>query len=333
MSHFLLSLCALAVLSTAQILSAAQAPPQKPPPPAERRNRPGPWDQDVLVHRIDTNGISTRMAVFDRAGVPTLCRWKDRLIAAHQHFPENDQPNFDKVAVRFSSDEGRTWSAPQVIRVDGLPAGYRFPFDPTLVPLPDGRVRLYFTSVQGRRIDEHRPAIYSAISTNGVDYLFEPGVRFAIEGRPVIDCAVVLHKEVFHLYAPDNGTRMPGPPREGAEPAEQPPAGAGYHATSKDGLKFSREQDATIDGARFRWLGNAQSDGTAITFYGTADGPGGNWIATSKDGVKWKLDQRRVRSAGPDPGAVTLRDGSLLVVGSGPPRPGTHSAERKRRAE
>jgi hypothetical protein len=219
----------------------------------------------------------------------------------------------------------------RVIRVDGLPEGFRFPFDPTLVPLPDGRMRLYFTSVQGRRIDEHRPAIYSAVSTNGLDYQFEPGVRFAIEGRPVIDCAVVLHQGIFHLYAPDNGTRLPGPPREGREPAGQPPIGTAYHATSKDGLKFAREKDVTIEGARFRWLGNAQTDGLEITFYGTADGRGGNWIALSKDGVNWKLAERQVRSAGADPGAVTLRDGSLLVVGTGPPRPGTPSAERRRR--
>ena len=317
--------CLFAVVLTGGEIEGAE------PSPADRRNRPGPWDQDVLVHRIDTNGVAQRLAVFERAGVPTLARWKDRLIAAHQHFPEDDNANFDKVAVHFSPDEGRTWTPPQVIQLQGLPEGMRSPFDPTLVPLPDGRIRLYFTSVRGRRIEEHRPAIYSAISTNGIDYLFEPGARFAVEGRPVIDCAVALHKGVFHLYAPDNGTRMPGGPPDKERPEEQPGAGTGYHATSNDGLKFTREADVTIAGARFRWLGNAQSDGSVITFYGTADGPGGRWMATSKDGANWKLEERAVRGAGPDPGAVKLRDGSLVVVGTGPPRPGTPSAERRRR--
>jgi hypothetical protein len=322
--------CGTGMLLAAQTMTGTEPPDRRGPSPAERRNRPGPWDQDVLVHRIDTNGVAQRLAVFERAGVPTVARWNDKLIAAYQYFPENDEPSFDKVAVRFSSDEGRTWTGPQVIRLEGLPEGFRFPFDPTLVPLPDGRVRLYFTSVQGRRIDEHRPAIYSAVSTNGIGYVFEPAARFAIEGRPVIDCAVVLHKGVFHLFAPDNGTRMPGSQGERADAAQRLRAGRGYHATSKDGLKFTREQDVTMESGRFRWLGNAQSDGKEITFYGTADGPGGNWIATSKDGVTWKLDERHVRSAGADPGAVLLGDGSLLVVGSGPPRPGTAGAEKRR---
>jgi hypothetical protein len=287
------------------------------------RHRPGPWDQDVLVYRITTNGLAERLAVFERAGVPTLAQLNDnRLIAAHQHFPENDEAHFDKVAVRFSTNSARTWSRPEVIRLDGLPEGMRFPFDPTLVPLPDGRVRLYFTSVRRRRIDEQPPAIYSAISSDGVRYAFEPGVRFGIEGRIVIDCAVVLHKEGFHLYAPDNGPAGRRPDQE-----DRRRIGVAYHATSHDGLKFTRQDDVTLD--RFHWLGNAQSDGRTITFYGTGDGPREKWIATSEDGAAWKITENRVPNIGADPGAVKLADGSLIVVATGPPRPGTPSAERR----
>jgi len=254
--------------------------------------------------------------------VPTLARLADgRLIAAHQHFPADNNSDFDKVAVRFSSDEGRTWTAPQVIRLAGLPQGMRFPFDPTLVPLPDGRVRLYFTSVKGRTFQDDRPAIYSAISSDGVDYTVEPGVRFGVEGRPVIDCAVVFHQGVFHLYAPDNG--VGGPPGMSAQRARE---GVGYHATSRDGLTFKRQPDLQIQGRR-RWLGNAQSDDEVIRFFGTAEGgpgrPGGVWSATSVDGNTWKLDEDFVSVPGADPGAVKLKDGGWLVVVTGPPRPGT----------
>ena len=299
---------------------------------------PGPWDADVIVYHSGAGTKIEKLATFERAGVPTIARLKDgRLMAAHQYFAENDTANFDKVAVHFSSDEGRTWTAAQVIKLDGFPEDMRFPFDPTLVPLPDGRVRLYFTSVAQRREQPALPAIHSAISSNGVDYTYEPGVRFGIEGRSVIDCAVVLYHGIFHLYAPDNGAQNQQDPRtRNGPPNMRPQDGVGYHATSKDGLNFTRQADVKIDGRR-RWLGNAQSDGQVITFYGTGEPygftptpgqRGGNlWMATSTDGQTWKLINSPLLM-GADPGAVSAKDGSLIIITTGEPRPGTPSANR-----
>lgn len=299
--------------------------PRRARPPDGRAHpgidRPGPWDHDVKVLRALGDGPAESLATFPRAGVPTVARLADgRLLAAHQHFPPHDDAAFDKVAVRTSSDEGRTWSAAQVIALEGLPAGLRFPFDPTLVPLPDGRVRLYFTSapLRGGPSGASLPSIHSAISKDGFAYVVEPGVRFAVEGRSVIDCAVVLHKGVFHLFAPDNGTGHPPAPGAPMPPeAERPRAGVGYHATSADGLAFTRQADVRIEG-RGRWLGNAQSDGASIVFLGTAEP--GLWMSTSPDGVTWTAPTSWSRIEGADPGLVRLRDGSWLVVVTGPPR-------------
>jgi hypothetical protein len=305
--------------------TAQQNTPPFHPEGRPNRDRPGPWNNDVLVYRVTSNVVE-QLATFPRAGVPTVARLKDgRLAAAHQHFPESDDANFDKVAVRFSSDEGRTWTEARVVRLEGLPQGMRFPFDPTLVPLPDGRVRLYFTSLKGRRFEEDRPAIYSAISSNALDFVFEPGVRFAIEGRPVIDCAVALHNGTFHLFAPDNGTAIThGPPRD------QSSESAGYHATSPDGLNFVRQPDVKLTGAR-NWLGNAQSDGSVIRFFGTG-GPRGVWMGVSTNGVSWTLDENFPVVRGADPGAVKLKDGGWLLTVTGPPRgnrrPPTETARR-----
>jgi hypothetical protein len=310
------------------------------PPPAPDRNRPGPWDNDVLVYRVAPGGDPEKLATFERAGVPTVARLKDgRLLAAHQHFPQNDRSNFDMVAVRFSADEGRTWTAPQVIRVSGLPQGMRFPFDPTLVPLPDGRLRLYFTGNYGRTFQRSTPAIHSAISKDGVDYTYEPGVRFSVEGRVVIDCAAALHEGVFHLIVPDNGEaeeflRPPSPVGgegrdEGAgrpvrpPPRREPPGGNGYHALSRDGLKFECVADVKLTSSRNRWLGNLASDAGRLVFFGSGPGP---WPVTSADGKNWQPAESATRIPGADPGAVKLRDGSWLLVVTGPPRPGTPSA-------
>jgi hypothetical protein len=288
------------------------------PGPTPDRSKPGPWDNDVLVIRIGTDDGQARLGTFERAGVPTAARLQDgRLIAAYHAFPADDDRNFDRVAVRFSSDEGRTWSAPTPIVVESMEAGLARPFDPTLVPLPDGRVRLYFTS--NRNADNRRsiPAIYSAISSDAIHYTFESGVRFAVEGRVVIDCAVALHEGVFHLIVPDNGTLDD---LAAADARGAPPRGAtGYHAISRDGLTFERLADVTLTGGD-RWLGNLVSEGGRLVFFGTGPGP---WPVTSVDGLTWERSASRSASRaqfqGADPGAVKLMDGSWLVIATGPP--------------
>ncbi len=303
------------------ITSSLSAQDLSPHPGQPRRNQPGPWDNDVMVYRVAKGGEPKKLATFERAGVPTVARMKDgRLIAAFQNFPADDNRNFDRVAVSFSTDEGITWSKAEPIVVAGLEAGLARPFDPTLVPLPDGRVRLYFTSNRSPDFRRSTPAIYSAISTNGIHYTFEPGARFAIEGRVVIDCAVGLHDGVFHLIVPDNGAAedfMSAPQR-----GRQPPGGNGYHAVSTNGLKFERVADVKLSSTRDRWLGNMQSEGGKLVFFGT----GATWPVTSADGKTWESAADAFRLPGADPGAVKLRDGSWLLLVTSAPRPGTPTA-------
>jgi len=203
LTRFLFGVRAMSLFFVAAAFSFAQnnEPPPFNPQGRPNRDRPGPWDNDVLVCRLSPDRQIEKLATFPRAGVSTVARLKDgRLIAAHQHFPADNDTDFDKVAVHFSADEGRTWTKAEGIKLNGLPEGMRFPFDPTLVPLPDGRVRLYFTSLKGRRLEENRPAIYSAISDDGLNFEFEPGVRFGVQDRPVIDCAVALHAGGFSSF-------------------------------------------------------------------------------------------------------------------------------------
>ncbi|HEY2574038.1 MAG TPA: sialidase family protein [Verrucomicrobiaceae bacterium] len=90
-------------------------------PRTSPEDRPGPWDQDVLVYRVLADGKIEPAITFERAGVPTMTRVKDgRLVAAYQNFPKDDPRNFDRVAVRFSSDDGKIWSEPQPIVVEGM---------------------------------------------------------------------------------------------------------------------------------------------------------------------------------------------------------------------
>ena len=118
----------LAMIGVGQAQFGGQARP-------DRENRPGPWDNDVLVYRLSGDGRAEKLATFGRAGVPTVARMKDgQLIAGFQHFPQDDDRNFDRVAVSFSRNEGQTWDKPEPIFVEGLEEGLARPFDPTLVP-------------------------------------------------------------------------------------------------------------------------------------------------------------------------------------------------------
>ncbi|MGV3662094.1 MAG: exo-alpha-sialidase [Prosthecobacter sp.] len=316
-----LALCAFGSASAQDVLSELFNPLAPFPPvqhqvqeerSPEQRDPNGPWKNDVLIYRTKADGTAEQIGAFTRAGVPTLTRLQDgRLMAAFQSFPADDPRNFDRVAVSFSSDEGSTWTKAEPIAVEGLEEGLMRPFDPTLVTLPDGKVRLYFTSNRHHNFGVSTPQIYSAISQDGVHYTFEPGVRFGIEGRVVIDCAVVLHQGVFHLYSPDNGSTADFHRIQSRQ--QEPPTGSAYHATSTDGLTFTRVAEVRLDD--LRWLGNAQSDGRAITFFGSGRGIA---TATSADGATWQ-QTRGFRLAGADPGAAAAKDGGWIIIATGPP--------------
>jgi hypothetical protein len=262
----------------------------------QQRAGEGPWNNDLLVGRWDRGGPVRWAPWLERGGVATLARdpWQ-RLIAAFQWFPAERRDAFDRIAVRFSYDDGTTWGRPQTIEVRGLPPRFMRPCDPTLVALDDGRYRLYFTSGEP---DRHA-ATYSAISTDAVRYTFEPGRRVGIEGESVLDCAVAQLAGTWHYFAP-----------------AQRGLGRGYHAVSHDGLNFQRVDDVVVPGDR-QWLGCATSSRGGLRFFGS--GRDGIWSAFSRDGVDWQLEDVPWGHAA-DPGVAETADGGYLIVATGPRR-------------
>jgi hypothetical protein len=286
----------------------ATEPAQEPDP---LRASHGPWNED-LVLLSSTNGSSWSSVgvIASGASSPSVCRMADgRLILAHQAYPADDPEHFDRAVVRFSDDDGATWSEPEALDLAGFPQGLRPPFDPCVVALEDGRLRLYFSShaeppaEDGSYGTDGWPSTYSAVSTDGHAWNFEPGKRFGIEAQPVTSPCVVHFQGEWHYFAP-----VPG--REGSA----------FHALSRDGLAFQRLTEVELEGSG-RWLGCALAEdelgesGVVLRFYGTERI---GWSATSRDGARWRLDGRVTWSQGADPSVVRLRDGGWLMVATTP---------------
>lgn len=279
--------------------------PRIPPQPPKQKKHTGPWNNDLYLY-TSTDGIHfTKQKLFvERAGVPTMTKLKDKtsgkpyLLAAFQWFPFDQKESFDKIAVMKSFDEGKTWSKPKTITINGFPENLMRAFDPTLVTLDDSTARLYFTSkpTTGKPEDKiinqgSPPRIYSAKTTDGVHYTFEPGVRFEVPNEMVIDCAVVYDKKMFHLYSPVQKQR-----------------GKAYYATSSDGLNFSRMKN--IDHKEVEhWLGNVINNNDIFRFYLT----GKNSLFQSKNGKDWQVVPTAA-GIGADPGVVKTNDNLYLLI-------------------
>ncbi len=268
-----------------------------------------PWNSNLMIRSgTDGNSFGAETKFADSSGVPSLLKdAQGRILAAFQWFPAPLRSQYwDKVAVKISDDNGKTWSQPQPIVVNGLPSTYQRPFDPTLALTEDGRIRIYFSSSPGPTMMlDSTVATYSAISTDGVNYTFEPGIRFSAvgSGKPVIDPAVLRIGKKWYYTAPK------GAPQDGA-----------YHATSDDGLAWTRRGDIPSDSAN-QWTGNLVEYGTGIRFYGA--GRLGVWWSYSADGASWTKPIAAGISGGTampafirggDPAVLKLADNNYLLM-------------------
>lgn len=97
--------------------------------------RAQPWKNPLKICRSTNGSDFTGLNTFqDSSGVPNVIMLPSGvLISAFQWFRQPvGSPSWDRVAVKFSNDSGISWTQPQPIIVNGLPANFTRPFDPTL---------------------------------------------------------------------------------------------------------------------------------------------------------------------------------------------------------
>jgi hypothetical protein len=132
------------------------------------------------------------------------------------------------------------------------------------------------------------PKIYSAISSNGIHFVKEDGVRYSAAPDPVYDPCVLKTSQGWLLWSGPDGR---------------------YTAKSSDGLSFTSTGEFKVAGRPFMaWSAVEAPEGFRLygNFIGRGSG-GGLSSVFSKDGVAWK----------PEPGARLTRDGANSALEAG----------------
>lgn len=260
-----------------------------------------PWLNPLLI-ATSTDGTTFGPAqIFqDSSGVPSVIRLNSgTLIAAFQWFPAPlSGPGWDSVAIKMSTNNGGSWSSPISANFTGIPGGYQRPFDPTLVETDSGQIRMFFSCRPAGFGLDSLVDTYSAISNDGINYIFENNARFDDLNDPVIDPACTKFNGTWHYTAPI------GAPQDGA-----------YHATSSDGLTFIQQADISSD-MTHNWTGNLMVDSNEMKFYGCGSTI---WWNATTDGTTWNGYTNTNIVAGGDPSVVKLLDGTYIMIYVGAP--------------
>jgi hypothetical protein len=213
----------------------------------------------------------------------------------------------DATVVAVSQDNGSTWVHKEVT-FTGLPSGARPPVDPASVLLPDGRIRLYY---QAHSSATSFMATYSAVSSDGLNFTVEAGVRYERTDQSVIAPAIFDCGLVHSLFSIEHGT------------------GENLFATSTDGgVNFTTQANVWFPGNYLVANGIAVQGGYRAYLFGggLTQGISAPSLASafSTDGLQWTLEAGDRLAFDPtsnlesdtvrDPAVTALLDGSYLMV-------------------
>lgn len=263
-----------------------------------------PWQQPLkMAWSSDGITFDTPTIFQDSAGVPSIIKWKgDTLISTFQWFrAPQGSTTWDRVAVKFSYNNGLTWTTPTPIEVTGFPANYQRPFDPTLIKMNNDSLRIYYSSSDGFPVQGLDATIntYSAKSSDGMHYTFENNARVDEPNNRVIDPAVVYFNNSYHYLSPI------GSPQEGA-----------YHYVSPNGINFNKVPDIPSDN-NHNWTGNYMvNESSELRFYGA--GSQGIWFNASPNGGVWN-GYTNTNIQGGDPTVVKIAPNNYLIIFVGAP--------------
>lgn len=283
----------------------------------------GPWATRAML-AVSTNGLDFQRLHFvlsDQAGVPNVIL--DHEQRARVYYIDFGNGNIFASATQRDLNSLTNWIYRRV-RISGLPDRQAaVPVDPYVVLLTEDQraasvslanrvrqrdasgtlYRLYFMQAAPT------PSFYSAISSNGFDFIKEDGVRFSAESPGCFDPVVLKTDDGWRLWGGPDGK---------------------FSARSRDGLHFTATGEFRAEGARFMpWSAAALPKSGGYRLYGNFLGPGewsgGVSSVFSRDGETWRrepgirlsLDGSRYpleSRISPDNGCALLSNGTWLMA-------------------
>lgn len=206
-------------------------------PNNQPRMQDGPWNHQIHF-AVSKDGITWNIQespLMKEASVPDIIVLSGRGKIAGEGticvYTVDARPmkasRFENISRLISKDDGKSWSEPEIVKIEGMTETNFAPVDPSIVQLEDGKLRLYFYAMKKAAPGVNSTnKFYSAISEDGINFTVENGVRF--EAAEVTDPEVIFANGEWLMFISH---------REES-----------WLARSKDGLNFKRDEKTIFSG-------------------------------------------------------------------------------------
>lgn len=226
----------------------------------------GPWKQDLFMGSGNLSNFGGKSFLVHGTATPSAIYKNSDVVVYFNYYPKDNRKVYGKIYWIKSSDQGRAWSQPTPVTIIGLPELTTSPISPKAILMPNGKIKLYFLA---KKQADTRNKLFAAISSDGVNFTFDPTTSFEIEDESLISFSMTILNDRMHLFAATE---------EGSS------TGTAYNAISYDTKVFTRLADVKIDQS-FYGQTSLLTEGDQLKLIGSSDR--GLWISSSSNGNNW----------------------------------------------